>query len=318
MDSLQGLVDHVHELAHVQNPFATPWANHFLNAAQWLAVFRSFVDSNNEDGIRGMRRWSTLETVSIVRSWRNTDPIFRAINGTLTYSDPQRMPHVSRSLMCPVFVVSADSLDTGLHLAVRGHNPAVLNLASFLNPGGGYKRGDAAQEENLCRRSALWACIDQELSPSAKIRYPWPPMYSVYSPAVPVFRASEAQGFAAFDRPVAISFVSVAAVKNPPLTRDGRLEPFEHRLMSQKIHLAFQTALAHRHDVFVLGALGCGPPYFGALVFAILGRDNASIFAQAFDVSPCDLAALPAIPPARLPLVVAPPWELVIAVKMTQ
>lgn len=38
----------------------------------------------------------------------------------------------------------------------------VLNMACAVTPGGGYRGGAGSQEENLCRRSNLWAALESE------------------------------------------------------------------------------------------------------------------------------------------------------------
>ena len=64
-----------------------------------------------------------------------------------------------------ITVIQSDTLDAA-HLFV---NPAttnrrisVLNMASFLRPGGGVINGAIAQEESLCLRSTLYTALDEK------------------------------------------------------------------------------------------------------------------------------------------------------------
>jgi uncharacterized protein (TIGR02452 family) len=140
------------------------------------------------------------------------------------------------------------------HLA-KGHNAVSLNFASATQPGGGFLGGARAQEEYLCRSSALYLAIKD--SPMyAYHRREGHNRYSdamIYSPDVPVFRDDEHRLLAA---PYLASFVTSAA----PLTK--HLHPEELTLVAdilrKRIWKILTVAQAHDHDSLVLGAWGCG------------------------------------------------------------
>ena len=60
-----------------------------------------------------------------------------------------------------VEVQNIDCLYAGAQLMVQGYNPAVLNMASRRNPGGGVTTGAGAQEETLFRRTNLFRSLYQ-------------------------------------------------------------------------------------------------------------------------------------------------------------
>lgn len=61
-------------------------------------------------------------------------------------------------------VVNEDCLHTAVRLKEQGFNPAVLNMASRRNPGGGVINGAGAQEETLFRRTNLYRSLYQFVS----------------------------------------------------------------------------------------------------------------------------------------------------------
>jgi uncharacterized protein (TIGR02452 family) len=137
----------------------------------------------------------------------------------------------------------------------KGHNVVSLNFAAATNPGGGFLTGARAQEEYLCRSSALYLTIKD--SPMyAYHRREGHKRYSdamIYSPDVPVFRDDEHR---LLPSAYHASFITSAA----PLTK--HLHPEELSLVADilrtRIWKILTVAQAHGHDSLVLGAWGCG------------------------------------------------------------
>jgi hypothetical protein len=134
---------------------------------------------------------------------------------------------------------------------------AVLNLASELSPGGGWKRGALAQEECLCYRSSLYLSLHDEY-------YPLPSLSAIHSPNVVLVRDSMATGHNLLsdnyqDLP-ALSVISVAALRTPELTHDKKTfrNPDARTTTKRKIRIALRVAAMKGHTKLVLGALGCG------------------------------------------------------------
>ena len=140
------------------------------------------------------------------------------------------------------------------HLA-KGHNVVSLNFASATQPGGGFLGGARAQEEYLCRSSALFLSIKD--SPMYDYhRDNWTPFYSdamIYSGDVPVFRDDQHD---LLETPYRASFITSAA----PLAK--KVLPHDHpklpNILLQRIHKIISVAKAKGHDSMILGAWGCG------------------------------------------------------------
>ncbi|MEV5242525.1 TIGR02452 family protein [Streptomyces cinnamoneus] len=158
-----------------------------------------------------------------------------------------------------VFEVTGEgSLDASRRLAPDGP-VAVLNFASARNPGGGYLNGAQAQEEALCRGSALYACLREAPEFYAAHRADTSPFYShrvIHSPGVPVFRDDRGT---LLESPYTVGFLTspapnagVIAQRAPQET--GRVPA----VLAERAGRVLEVAAAHGYRSLVLGAWGCG------------------------------------------------------------
>ncbi|MEU6769715.1 TIGR02452 family protein [Streptomyces sp. NPDC046759] len=154
-------------------------------------------------------------------------------------------------------VTGESSLEAARRLA--GAPVAVLNFASARNPGGGYLNGAQAQEEALCRASALHTCLLTARSFYDHHRAHRDPFYTdrvIHSPAVPVFRDDRGRLLA---EPYPAGFLTAAA-PNAGVVRRTRPEraaglPDALAVRAERV---LETAAAHGYRRVVLGAWGCG------------------------------------------------------------
>ena len=178
-----------------------------------------------------------------------------------------------------VEVQNIDCLYAGVQLKKQGYNPAVLNMASRRNPGGGVATGAGAQEETLFRRTNLFRSLYQFASYSEQYgikpsRYQYPldrNFGGIYTPDAIYFRASERKGYALLEKPDTLPFITVPGMNRPDLTADGMIADYHVEPIKNKIRTIFRIGLLHGHDSLVLGALGCGafrnPPRHVARLF---------------------------------------------------
>ncbi|KAJ4111459.1 hypothetical protein NW768_011813 [Fusarium equiseti] len=196
--------------------------------------------------------------------------------------------------MCPSFplpatikVVNSDTLNAAIELSslsygnfpgsVRGSKPPlVVNFANRHSPGGGWLNGAMAQEEALCYRSSLAMSLNKRL-------YPMQRNEAIYSPYVLIMRKDLASGHEIMDVPASdlpvVSAVTVAALHKPPVKTLNVKSQVEYEYKSSgsdkvqkrvfahdrdrdttkaKMRLCLRMAAVNRHDMLVLGALGCG------------------------------------------------------------
>ncbi len=156
-----------------------------------------------------------------------------------------------------VFEVTGES---SLEAARRlGGDVAVLNFASARNPGGGYLNGAQAQEEALCRASALYTCLLRAREFYDHHRAHRDPFYTdrvIHSPAVPVFRDDRGH---LLDEPYTAGFLTAAAPNAGVVLRTAPERAAElPAALAARAERVLETAAAHGYRRLVLGAWGCG------------------------------------------------------------
>jgi uncharacterized protein (TIGR02452 family) len=149
-------------------------------------------------------------------------------------------------------VTNETTLGASRRLVDDGLRPLALNFANGVQPGGGFLSGARAQEEVLCRSTALHqTLIDDPMYREHRNR-PEPDStdWAIYSPDVPVFRMDDGQEL---PQPWSLSVVTCAAPYAPHIG-----QPRSGDLLEKRIHRLLEIARAYGHATLVLGAWGCG------------------------------------------------------------
>ncbi|MBN2364740.1 MAG: TIGR02452 family protein [Calditrichaeota bacterium] len=151
-----------------------------------------------------------------------------------------------------VRVSNETTLGAARRLAEDGLTPLALNFANGVHPGGGFLHGARAQEEVLCRSSALYSTLvgDPMYEAHRKRRRPDSTDWAIYSADVPVFRTDDGTELPDFWM---LSFISCAAPYAPAIG-----QPESGDLLQKRIHRILAIAQAYGYTTLVLGAWGCG------------------------------------------------------------
>ncbi len=178
-----------------------------------------------------------------------------------------------------VQVTNETTLGASRRFVERVLRPIVLNFANGIHPGGGFLSGARAQEEVLCRSSALYQTLvgDPMYKEHRKRPLPDSTDWAIYSPDVPVFRMDDG---AELPQPWLLSFITCAAPYAPVVG-----QPQAGDLLQKRIHRVLAIARSYGHAALVLGAWGCGAfkhdPYRTAMDFRqALGNDYSGAFSD--------------------------------------
>ncbi|WP_405527493.1 TIGR02452 family protein [Streptomyces avidinii] len=136
---------------------------------------------------------------------------------------------------------------------------AVLNFASARNPGGGYVRGAKAQEEALCRASALYETLLEAPEYYEVHRAERSTFYTdrvIHSPGVPVFRDDRG---GLLEAPFRVGFLTSPAPNAGTIRRQEPERVAEiPAALARRAELVLEVAAVHGYRRLVLGAWGCG------------------------------------------------------------
>lgn len=203
------------------------------------------------------------------------------------YSDMPKTEFYSEKIVLPkksalgkektrFFVVNEDCLDLAQRLYEK--KPAVLNMASRRQPGGGVLSGSGAQEESIFRRTDIFKYLYQFSDTGVQYgieqrpeRYPLDRNYGgIYTPRVKVFRKGEKDGYE-LTYSYNVDIISVAGMNRPELKDCEHVADYLVEPIKNKMRTILRIALLHEHTCLVLGALGCGafrnPPAHIARMF---------------------------------------------------
>jgi len=193
-----------------------------------------------------------LDRVGRKVDWRRA--VEAACSGMVSIPPGTPLPrHAARTFPeTRVQVANETTLGASRRLVESGSKPLALNFANGEHPGGGFLGGARAQEEVLCRSSALYETLegDQMYLEHRRRRRPDSTDWAIYSPDVPVFRTDDGTSL---DAPWLLSVITCAAPYAPAIG-----QPESGDLMQRRIHRVLAIARAYGYAVLVLGAWGCG------------------------------------------------------------
>ncbi len=149
-------------------------------------------------------------------------------------------------------VCNETTLGAAFRLVGQGLKSLALNFANGVETGGGFLHGARAQEEVICRSSALYQTLLDDPMYEFHRKRPSPDSsdWAILSPDVPVFRLDDGTSL---EQPWLFDVITCAA---PYAPRVGKQESAQ--LLKQRIHRVLAIAQAYGYETLVLGAWGCG------------------------------------------------------------
>lgn len=187
-----------------------------------------------------------------------------AVRGTILYRpgqfDALELPAPPPGAAPPRIEVTPETTGAAARRLLADEREAhvvALNFASAKNPGGGFLSGAKAQEEDLARCSALYACQIRHRAYYDENRASGSMIYTdhlLYSPDVPFFRDEQRE---LIDEPFLVSIITSPAPNAGEAARHGQSDGVRPALEARAGHV-LSVAAAQRHRVLILGAWGCG------------------------------------------------------------
>jgi len=181
-------------------------------------------------------------------------PVANAIAAKISLPGDAPLPHRESLVLhdTSIQVANETTLAAARRLLEECCRPLVLNFANGIQPGGGFLIGARAQEESLCRSSALFLTLvaDPMYAAHRKRSDYESSDWCILSPVVPVFRDDAGLPL---DHPYLLDFITCAG---PVGQHVG--QPRSADLLRTRIHRVLSIAHAYGYETLILGAWGCG------------------------------------------------------------
>jgi uncharacterized protein (TIGR02452 family) len=283
---------HCHPIA---KKLTEPTSPHFTKS--WLTKFNKASSTKDSKELKNLRKFILNQTFcaftfehflleDFTKIELDKEKFIFAPLKTVFYNEDFKYKNISNlKKKTQILIIEGDCVDAGIYLKNSMKlNPIILNMASDKNPGGGYRGGSGAQEENLHRRSNLYQCLEDpdSVNPESEWEYPLPLLSGVYSPNVCFIRGNEALGYPFLSEPEYLSVLSMAALRHPKLVKDLMINEKDANITKEKIRRMFKISLENGHDSMVLSAFGCGafgnPPKHMAMLFKSVTEEFEGCF----------------------------------------
>jgi len=223
-----------------------------LSRQQELNIPRDVAAALGQSAVEAARNGIYITRAGREVVWR--DAVQAACAAKLSIDPDATLPSSERIAFTEtrVQVTNETTLGASLRLVERGLRPLALNFANGVHPGGGFLSGARAQEEAICRSSALYQTLvdDPMYEEHRKRQLPDSTDWAIYSPDVPVFRMYDGTEL---QHHWLLSFITCAAPYAPVIG-----QPQAGDLLQKRIHRVLAIAQSYAHSVLILGAWGCG------------------------------------------------------------
>lgn len=212
---------------------------------------------------KGEYRYSILKTVQfkeLIDYSIFNSKTYKADELTSTLARTQNT--VSEGQETKIILNGRKSITAALEVMLEGEpgRIAILNFANPFEPGGGFRRDARAQEEDLCRNSALFPCLQNQRDFYERNVLENSEYFTndiIFSPEVPFFRDDDGNFLS---EPKKISVITSAAPfgwAQRTIPKSLNAKSLEEVIIN-RILLILSCADIEGIDTLVLGAWGCG------------------------------------------------------------
>jgi uncharacterized protein (TIGR02452 family) len=181
-----------------------------------------------------------------------------AVSGTRLFT-PQELARLEAPPPGKAGTLAVVDATTQVAAAALAPHVTVLNFASARRVGGGFRGGARAQEEDLCRCSGLYPCLQTQPDYYRANRSQHSFLYTdhiIWSPAVPFFRL---RGNDLPDRLFLAGVVTAPAPNRRPMVAQEPESLAEvPATLERRWRNVLAVAVAMKQERLVLGAWGCG------------------------------------------------------------